>query len=61
MRLISNPKWFSNPKQFKWSASVFEEKDIIIINKKTRENHIPNEPESILILFYNIKTVTIIT
>ncbi len=34
VRLISNPKWFSNHEQFHWSTALFKENDKIVINTK---------------------------
>jgi len=34
VRLITNPKWFKNHKQFYWSTALFHDKDKIVIRKK---------------------------
>ena len=34
IRLISNPNWFKNPKQFHWSKPLFNEKDYFVISTK---------------------------
>jgi len=37
VRLITNPKWFKNHKQFHWSTALFQDKDKIVIREEDSE------------------------
>ena len=36
IRLITNPKWFKNHKQFHWSTALFQDKDRIVIREEDK-------------------------